>query len=279
METKKINQPGTVSANGRKHGKLDSNAAVGAAAVAGVAAGAVGMETMNEHNPEDSAVEKETMVVQPKENSKQPETETTEPETGTMEQDVVDVEPEFISTEPESVAMETEAIQEEDILPEPEVETVVSQEPVIVEDVAESVISQTATTDDTDTYNEEQSDYNLVDEIITGEEIDPNDVDMADVINVDSVGTVYTVDGQSLPAAAIHDDDGNELLIVDVDGDGVFDVVTTAEGDVVAEIGGDIDVSDAEHMMTDEAGGYLAANDFDESLDVGSDIEDDIIEV
>lgn len=115
--------------------------------------------------------------------------------------------------------------------------------------------------------------------VMYGEEIDPDDVDMADVINVDQIGTVYTVDGESMLAADIHDQDGNDLLMVDVDGDGVFDVITTKEGEIITEVGGELDVSDAEAMMTADDADYLSASDYDASLDIDMDITNDIIEL
>lgn len=108
-------------------------------------------------------------------------------------------------------------------------------------------------------------------------EIDPDDIDRDPLISINEIGTVYTVDGESLLAAAIQDPDGNDLLMVDVDGDNVFDVVTTYDGEIITEINGDIDISDAEHLQSDDYG-YLAANDFDQNLDPGSEIQQDLIE-
>lgn len=118
---------------------------------------------------------------------------------------------------------------------------------------------------------------NIVDVIV--EEIDPQDIDMEDVLLVDEIGTVYTVDGGELNAALIHDDQGNQALMVDVDGDSVYDVITTPEGDVIAQVPGDIDVSDVELLYAQQHGdtGYMEQNDFDVAMIEEHDsIQDDI---
>lgn len=119
--------------------------------------------------------------------------------------------------------------------------------------------------------------------IISEEQIDPNDIDMADVINFDEIGTVYTVDGESYTAAAFHDADGNQLVMVDVDGDDVFDVIADADGNLLADAdgnlisAGDITVDDAELGLMDQPA-YLAANDSDMTDDFGADsIMEDMI--
>lgn len=172
---------------------------------------------------------------------------------------------------------ESEVLQEE-LQPVEEIEPIVEPQSVGEENVTEGIQEPVQVVENVDIQNGGQQEDYPTGEIVAGEEIDPDDVDMEDVINVDQIGTVYTVDGQSMLAASIHDSEGNELMMVDIDGDGVFDVVATPEGDAIAEIGGDIDISDAEMMMDSEDGDYLASNDFDNSLDLGSDIQDDIIE-
>lgn len=111
------------------------------------------------------------------------------------------------------------------------------------------------------------------------EEIDPQDIDMEDVLLVDEIGTVYTVDGGELNAAIIHDNQGNQAVMVDVDGDSVYDVIATPEGDVIAQVPGDIDVSDAELLYAQQHGndGYMEQNDFDVAMnEENSDIQNDI---
>lgn len=117
----------------------------------------------------------------------------------------------------------------------------------------------------------------IVDVIV--EEIDPQDIDMEDVLLVDEIGTVYTVDGGELNAALIHDNQGNQAVMVDIDGDSVYDVIATPEGDVIAQVPGDIDVSDVELLYAQQHGdsGYMEQNDFDVAMnEEHGDIQDDI---
>lgn len=111
----------------------------------------------------------------------------------------------------------------------------------------------------------------IADAIIAEDKIDPNDIDMADVINFDEIGTVYTVDGESYTAAAFHDAAGNNLIMVDVDGDNVFDVITDYDGNLIAEVPGNISVGDAqEDMAGDDV--YLA---YDNEMDNVDEYGDD----
>lgn len=117
----------------------------------------------------------------------------------------------------------------------------------------------------------------IVDVIV--EEIDPQDIDMEDVLLVDDIGTVYTVDGGELNAALIHDNQGNQAVMVDIDGDRVYDVIATPEGEQIAQVHGDIDVSDVELLYAQQHGhtGYMEQNAFDvamnnENIDIQQDI-------
>ncbi len=110
--------------------------------------------------------------------------------------------------------------------------------------------------DITDTVNPDD----IAEAIIAGEQVDPNDIDMANVVNFDEIGTVYTVDGESYTAATFHDAAGNQLVMVDVDGDDVFDVIADTDGNPIAEAPGNLTVDDAEINIADD-GTYLAHND------------------
>ena len=117
----------------------------------------------------------------------------------------------------------------------------------------------------------------IVDVIV--EEIDPHDIDMEDILLIDDIGTVYTVDGRELNAALIHDAMGNQAMIVDIDGDNVYDVITTPEGEIIDGIPGDIDVSDIELLYAQQHGetGYMEQNDFDTAMnDDNVDMQNDI---
>ena len=116
----------------------------------------------------------------------------------------------------------------------------------------------------------------IAEAIISEDEIDPNDIDPADVINFNEIGVVYTVDGDTYTAASFHDPDGNELMMVD--GDEIFDVITTPDGDIITDANG-MTVSDAELSISDDDV-YLAATEtghFDQTN--GEDFLNDIINV
>ena len=102
---------------------------------------------------------------------------------------------------------------------------------------------------------------------------------MEDVLLIDEIGTVYTVDGSELNAALIHDSQGNQTVMIDVDGDNVYDIITTPEGDVIAQVPGDIDVSDVELLYAQQHGhsGFLEQNNFDIAMnEENGDIQNDI---
>lgn len=110
----------------------------------------------------------------------------------------------------------------------------------------------------------------IADAIIAEEQIDPNDIDVTNVVNFDEIGTVYTVDGESYTAAAFHDAAGNQLVMVDVDGDDVFDVITDMEGNMLAQVPGNLTVDDAELGIVDD-GVYLAHHDGELTDEFGAD--------
>lgn len=112
--------------------------------------------------------------------------------------------------------------------------------------------------------------------IIAEDQVDPNDIDMADVFSFDEIGTVYTVDGESYTAAAFHDAAGNQLVMVDVDGDDVFDIITDVDGTPLIDqngnvaTAGNLTVDDVEIGMSPDPT-YLASNDTDSLDDFGED--------
>jgi hypothetical protein len=113
--------------------------------------------------------------------------------------------------------------------------------------------------------------------IVSGEEIDPNDIDTVAVVNFDEIGTVYDVDGNTYTAATFHDYNGSEYVMVDIDNDSIFDEIYDDDGNYVAEAHG-LTVSDAQTDINAE--GYLAQNEievnhFDETN--GDDYLDDTI--
>lgn len=122
-------------------------------------------------------------------------------------------------------------------------------------------------------------DPNQIAQEITATEVDPNDVDVADMISVDNVDTMYFEDGSEMPVAAVHTSDGGQYLMIDVDNDMTFDVITDLEGNPLTAVDGNLTMSDIEDMM-DETGGELAYNpDRDEQeLAHGENPEDGIVD-
>lgn len=137
-----------------------------------------------------------------------------------------------------------------------------------IEEITESQVDEdnSVGNDVTETVNPDE----IAEAIISEEQVDPNDIDMEDVINFDEIGTVYTVNGEAYTAASFHDASGAQLVMVDVDGDEVFDLVTDINGNVIAEVPGPITVDDAEINIVDD-GTYLAHDGNDIVDQFGSD--------
>lgn len=121
-----------------------------------------------------------------------------------------------------------------------------------------------------------------VEAILAEDQIDSEDIEMADVINFDEVGEVYTPDGNKYNAATFHDPDGNELMLVDIDNDLTFDIITDTDGLPVIDsdgnfiAAGNLTVDDAQESIVSD--GYLACEDGENIADYGSDSLDmDII--
>lgn len=128
------------------------------------------------------------------------------------------------------------------------------------------------------THEEEVNPDEIADAIIAEEQIDPNDINMDDVFNFTDIGTVYTVEGESYTAATFHDQEGNEMSLVDIDGNGYFDLVLDENLVAVAEIDEVVSISDAEVAINHDPT-YLAANTGEEpSLPTGEDIMNDLIQ-
>ena len=117
----------------------------------------------------------------------------------------------------------------------------------------------------------------VADAIIAEDRIDPDDIDMNDVINFSEINRVYTVEGESYTTAAFQDVAGNRLVMVDVDGDDVFDLVTDYNGNVMGEVSDVITVDDVELAITGDDK-YLAHNGHEITDEFGADtIVQDII--
>ena len=89
------------------------------------------------------------------------------------------------------------------------------------------------------------------------EEIDPDDIDMGSVINVDGYDYAYMPDGTQQMVFVGHDADGNQYAILDVDGDGLYGDIFDMDGNFLAEVPG-VSMSDIIEMV-DDSGDYIAA--------------------
>jgi hypothetical protein len=227
-------------------------AAKAATMAAGVAAGVVGAEIASDLNNDEDAIatpeeiQDQTEANSGAETSTAEDSSTPEPaqEQAPTSEPAIEQEP-IPSDNPEPVA--------EEPAPAPNTTTnaTPTEQPVNPDEIAEAIISE--------------------------EQIDPNDIDLANVVNFDEIGTVYTVDGESHTAAAFHDNEGNQLMMVDVDGDDVFDLIYDDSGEAIAEVPGKLTVDDAQIDIADD-GTYLAHNDSSNTSEFGSDtIEQDLI--
>lgn len=147
---------------------------------------------------------------------------------------------------------------------EPTIEPTTEIEPEVT--VETEPVEQTSMTS-SDIVNPDE----IAEAIIAEDKIDPNDIDMADVINFDEIGTVYTVDGESYTAAAFHDAAGNDLIMVDVDGDNVFDVITDYDGNYIADVPGNLSVGDAQEDIADDDVYLAYDNEMDNVDEYGDD--------
>lgn len=265
MDTNKLKpeQPGDKKDKSKKGTQTNMGVAAGAAAAGGIAGAMVN----------DSLAEGPIVTPEPVPAPPAPEPDVVEPDIVEPEKE----ESEIITPAQDTDPQEAPPIVAADLEPEPEPQPVTPQpEPgAPIEEPSEIVEPMGMPNPEYIPGNVDVN--NVVEDLLADVEEDPNDIDMEDVINFDEIGTVYTVTGESYTAAAFHDTEGNELLMVDVDGDHVFDVITTPEGEILAQTAGDLNVGDAELMIND-APTYLAQNDMDQLENAtGENFADDII--
>lgn len=259
MNTTTINQ--TDGKNSDKKKNVASHAATAAAAAGLGAAGAMAMDS----NQEDSHVDEEVQEVpeatasQPQDNQNSSTTaNTNNPQTNNVASENTNT----ATEDPQPITESTVGtpIEDDDVI------EIDESEVTEIENEADASISQE--TSNAPTPNEQVNPDEIAEAIIAEEQVDPNDIDMADVVNFDEIGTVYTVDGESYTAAAFHDAAGNQLVMVDVDNDNVFDIITDMDGNPLVDpngnlvAAGDLTVDDAEIGIS-EAPTYLASNDTD----------------
>lgn len=137
-------------------------------------------------------------------------------------------------------------------------------------------------TQTTDTVEAEipEIDPNEVADALTEDiEVDPTDIDAGN-LDIASVGTVTTIDGQILQAAQFSDSEGEELYLVDINDDNVYDIVTNAAGEELSDIPGTLTVSDGESLIGENNGepDYLPQTDTDlAETDMTQDMMNDIV--
>lgn len=112
----------------------------------------------------------------------------------------------------------------------------------------------------TPTQQEAVNVNDVVDDIIAIEEIDPNDIDAEDIMAFDELGVIYTEDGGIYNVAMLHDGYGEDYVLVDIDGDLYFDVLTDTDFNYLADVDNLVSVNDVESSLNDGSG-YLAADD------------------
>ena len=119
---------------------------------------------------------------------------------------------------------------------------------------------------------------NITDDVIM---VDPTDIDMEN-IDIAAVGTVETVDGEVLSAAQFTGENGETLYMVDVNGNGEYDVITDESGNVLADAPSTLTVSDSQSIVGANEGeyGYLAQDNSDNHDDANLDNPmDDLIDL
>ena len=148
----------------------------------------------------------------------------------------------------------------------------------VTEPVAET--QPAATTQHTTTTETTVNPDDVSDEILAADIIDPTDAQASDFpFEVGEIAQVYNVNGELETTTTITAEDGTEMVLVDVNGDQMFDVARDAFGNEV-ELGVVSTVSDMEMLHAQQQGdttGYLAASDTDPMPDDNS-FEADIID-
>lgn len=163
---------------------------------------------------------------------------------------------------------------------------VVEADPVVVAEPVEASTTATTTqttapasTTTTTTTNTVNPD-DVSDEILAADIIDPTDAEAGDFpYEVGEVAQVYNVNGELETVATITDENGAEMMLVDVNGDQMFDVARNAYGDEV-ELGVVSSVDDMQLIHAQQQGdgvGYLAATDNPAAADDNS-FEADIVD-
>lgn len=164
--------------------------------------------------------------------------------------------------------------EQEIVVDEPREPEITPQEPELIDEPADEpteVVIEVESTEDT-----------IPEPVMPVEEIDPNDIDMADVIeDVSLVEVVYDINGNQMVVATAHNAEMGEFYLVDVDVDGDFDVILDSTGMPVMDLTGDNDqlitITDLEAKITDD---YIPRSGIDDMIAqtnmIGEQIQNDI---
>jgi len=106
------------------------------------------------------------------------------------------------------------------------------------------------------THPDEEVDPDLIAQAIA-QEVDENDIDADNIFTPDGYDYAYLPDGTRQIVIVGHTPDGEQFVLADVNGDGIYNDIFDAAGNYVAEIDG-LSVSDIMDMI-DNTGGYIAS--------------------
>lgn len=101
-----------------------------------------------------------------------------------------------------------------------------------------------------------ESTEQVVAELLGEDEVDTNDIEAPTEIAMDRFTTVYDEDGNEIDAAVIHAPDGSEYVLVDLDGDGTYDMLCTP--DLAQSMPMELMLTHSDMESQLGAGGYMA---------------------
>ena len=249
METRTINTNNSEKKNEMSKGQ--------AAAASGIAGAAVGVGASIAYDAYGHPVEPTPGPVEPNPGPVEPTPGPDEPNPGPVEPNPDPVEPDPGPVEPDPSPVEPNPGPVEPTLgpveptPDPEGPNKVEDQPftnpeqsgpdAIDPNPLEEIVQ-----------NGELDVDRIVDEIIAIEEVDPNDIDMEDLLVFEDVGVIYTEEGDIINVATGSDIYGEPFVLVDIDGDLYFDFATDENLNIVGTVDNHIAMGDVEIQIYDE---------------------------
>ena len=110
-------------------------------------------------------------------------------------------------------------------------------------------------------------------------EIDPTDFDGEAYVEFGEVAKVYNVDGSESTMASAVTADGDEMVMIDIDGDEIFDAIADNEGQVISYDTAGMTVGDAEVQIDNGPDmAYIEPTDNEMPLPEGEDFMNDIVD-